>query len=277
MAFAFAVLAAAADIAAAKNSVAVIVPETSAQTERYVDALSADLGDEFKMLDRALVSAAIASAENSRAFNLSIDEAALFGEMIGCDHMLIVRTKTLRRTLPERPEYYESFAFVYVVNGRDGRLNRHFVYAFEMATETGAERALLDSTKKAAGEIAETLRSAVPKPASEIPNFEEPPAEDPPERENFHPPLPFKRLRPKYTELADRYGIEATVDVAVDIDAEGNVVRTDIVRWAGFGLDEAVIDAILSMNWRSAERSGRFLPMRVLLRYNFKDIPDSDR
>ena len=58
----------------------------------------------------------------------------------------------------------------------------------------------------------------------------------------------------------------------VDLDANGNILRTDVVRWAGFGLDESVEKTVRSMNWRPAERNGKTLPMRFLVRYNFKKI-----
>jgi hypothetical protein len=49
-------------------------------------------------------------------------------------------------------------------------------------------------------------------------------------------------------------------------------VSSKIVRWAGFGLEEAVERAVRSMNWRPAMRNGKALPMRVLLRYNFRKV-----
>jgi hypothetical protein len=66
--------------------------------------------------------------------------------------------------------------------------------------------------------------------------------------------------------------VAATVDIEVDLDAAGQVLRTEIVRWAGFGLDEAVTTAVRAMNWRQAERSGKPLPIRFLLRYNFRKV-----
>jgi hypothetical protein len=84
--------------------------------------------------------------------------------------------------------------------------------------------------------------------------------------------MPYLRIKPEYTNTAFLYDVKATVDAEVSIDAGGNVKRVDIVRWAGFGLDEAVIDAVNKMNWRRGERNGKPLAMRVLLRYNFTKI-----
>ena len=68
------------------------------------------------------------------------------------------------------------------------------------------------------------------------------------------------------------YGVSGTVDIEADIDETGKISRTSIVRWAGYGLDESVERAVRTMNWRPAMRSGKPLPMRVLLRYNFTKI-----
>lgn len=92
------------------------------------------------------------------------------------------------------------------------------------------------------------------------------------EAKNLHPPMPYKRIRPECTREAYYYSIRATVDAVVDIDRNGAVTALEIRRWAGFGLDESVIEAINKMNWRPAERNGKTLPMRVLLRYNFTKI-----
>jgi TonB family protein len=72
--------------------------------------------------------------------------------------------------------------------------------------------------------------------------------------------------------LASLYFVEATVDIEIEVDETGKLLKTEIVRWAGFGLDESVTDAIRKMNWRPASRNGKTLPLRVLLRYNFKKL-----
>jgi TonB family protein len=65
----------------------------------------------------------------------------------------------------------------------------------------------------------------------------------------------------------------ATVDVEVEIGADGEVSRVDVVRWAGFGLDEATTETVRRMHFFPAMRGGTALPMRVLLRYNFRKPP----
>ncbi len=108
-------------------------------------------------------------------------------------------------------------------------------------------------------------------------NFESLPDENSPEAKDFRPPLPYKRIRPEYTKIANLYSVEATIDIEIDVDETGKVARAEIVRWAGFGLDESVTETVRKMNWRPAERNGKTLPVRVLLRYNFKKIAPDEK
>lgn len=64
--------------------------------------------------------------------------------------------------------------------------------------------------------------------------------------------------------------MQATVDVLVDLDAAGEVTRVEIARWAGFGLDQATVDNVRRMHFFPAMRNGTAVPLRVLLRYNFR-------
>ena len=80
-------------------------------------------------------------------------------------------------------------------------------------------------------------------------------------------------MKPKYPEIASRSEIEATVDVLVDIDAQGEVGHTEIERWAGYGLDQSVLDTVRLMHFFPAMRDGTPIPLRVLLRFNFRKPP----
>jgi TonB family protein len=60
------------------------------------------------------------------------------------------------------------------------------------------------------------------------------------------------------------------VDALVEVDAEGEVKDIEIVRWAGYGLNEAVTATVRQLHFRPAMRDGRAVPVRVLLRYNFR-------
>ena len=86
-------------------------------------------------------------------------------------------------------------------------------------------------------------------------------------------PRPYRRLKPPYPEPAAQAEVEAVIDVQVDIDARGEVGKIEIARWAGYGLEQSVIDTVKQMHFFPAMRDGAAIPMRVLLRYNFHRTP----
>ncbi len=91
--------------------------------------------------------------------------------------------------------------------------------------------------------------------------------------EGLQLPRPYRRLQPPYSTSAAMSDVEAVVDILVDLDKNGEVVHTEIARWAGFDLDEAVIKTVRQLHFFPAMRNGTPIPLRVLLRYNFRKPP----
>jgi TonB family protein len=89
------------------------------------------------------------------------------------------------------------------------------------------------------------------------------------------PPRAFRRLKPAYPDAAAHARVEAVVDVLVDVDEKGEVSHAEISRWAGYGLDESVMTTVKQLHFFPAMREGRAIPMRVLLRYNFRKPADN--
>lgn len=256
------------------QKIAVIVPEKNESAQKFAGKLEAALSLKFKILDSSMSETAFRSVAVENIFNLTTEEAKTVGARVGCDYFLLLKPQEQRRTSLSRSEYYEAFTFVYAVSTRTGRLVFWKIQKFEAFKQNDATRLLLASTTELGTEITEKLKAVSSAELNERASskFEEVPPENSVESKNFRPPLPFKRIKPPYTKLADFYRIAATVDILVDINENGVVVRTEIARWAGFGLDEVVDETVRQMKWRAAERNGKFIPMRVLLRYNFKKI-----
>ena len=91
--------------------------------------------------------------------------------------------------------------------------------------------------------------------------------------EGLRLPRPYRRFTPAYPESAAKAEAEATVDVLVDLDHEGEVTRVEVARWAGFGLDESTVETVKRLHFFPAKRDGVAIPLRVLLRYNFRKPP----
>jgi hypothetical protein len=261
------------DLAAAQK-IAVIAPENSGHTSKFAAKMRDSLKAKFNVLDESLNETAFRSAAAENPFNLSTDAAKTIGAAIGCEYFTLVKSQNQRRSTFEKKDFYESFAVVYAVSARTGQMVFWKLQSFEAGNETDAEKLLFSSTDNLASEISEKLKTATTKETSEVParKIEEVPSENSIDAKNFRPPLPFKRIKPEYTRLAYIYDVTATIDVLVDVCADGEISRVKIARWAGFGLDESVAETVRKMNWRPAERNGKPLPMRVLLRYNFKRI-----
>ncbi len=253
---------------------AIITPENSPQSLRFANTLGDKLGVYSKLIDAAMAEAAYRSGVPENPFNQTRDEAKRIGATVGCDFFILLRTMALRRSSSTRPHYYEATAFVYLISSRTGRLVDWKLYRFEADSATAAQTELFASAGLLAAEIAAkasvAMKSEIDDPRPR--DLEEMPVEGSPAAKNFRPPVPYLRIKPEYTDTAYLYDVAGTVEIEVDIDDHGRLTRTDVVRWAGFGLDESAVRTVHAMTWRPAERNGKALPMRVLLRYNFRKV-----
>lgn len=243
------------------------------QSKNFLETLANSLERKFKLIDESLTANLFKTDEIENPYNLSSGQTKNLGTRIGCNFIVLIKIDTLRRSSFERSEYYESSAAIYLVSSRTGRLVFWTLKKFEEDTPQLAKTNLFASIPKLSDEIETQIEITNRRELNEEDiSIEEVPISDSLNSKNVRPPLPFRRLKPKYTQLASLYNVVATIDALVDIDAEGNVGRIEIVRWAGYGLDESVEATVRKMNWRPADRNGKKIPMRILLRYNFKNI-----
>ncbi|MBK7932328.1 MAG: hypothetical protein IPK01_02275 [Acidobacteria bacterium] len=251
--------------------VAVLEPNAEPVSD-LVPKLKGDLSAHLDTLDPSLVEAAFKASKHSDPYNMTSEEAKITGSAIGCDFLLLIKTGNLRRTSFERPEYYESFAAIYVVSSRTGRLAYWTIRNAEQRTQAEANTKLLALIPAMALDLAATIKGA-----HKLEIVEHRPLNI------AEPPLPVRRMQKALLprSLIDasnpniqRRPISTTSPRRSRFSSTSMLPAlspgTEIVRWAGFGLDESVQKAVRTMNWRPAERDKRTLPMRVLLRYNFK-------
>jgi len=265
------VTVAAAGLASAQR-LAVISPNTDSFVVTVRDALSDQLSSRTRIVDASLAATAFSSVRADAPFNLTSEQSKQVGAVIGCDFFVLVQAAVLRRASLDRPDYFEAYAAVFAVSSRTGRLVRWELIRAESGTEADASKRLLRQIPPFAISLRSSLAGTASAEAAEplAPMLEEPPDENSSAARHFRSPVPYRRIKPEYTSTAYLYGVTATVQILVDLDEKGGVTRTEITRWAGFGLDESVTDAVRKMNWRPAERGGKPLPMRFMLRYNFK-------
>jgi TonB family protein len=241
---------------------------------------------DFALVNRAQARAAARGVGYKGSLNLTLEEARDLGAAVGCDFFVVGEAQTLRRSAFGRADYFESYAALFFVSARTGRLLLWEQPSAEAANAAEAERALLAELGRRAARYAETLRAARARERAErlsslerdAPVIADVPAEGSTEAAHLRAPRPYRRLQPRYTEAAARVAAEATVDVLAEIDAAGEVGSVEVVRWAGYGLDEAVVATVRQLHFFPALRDQQTpVAMRVLLRYNFRKPPLSGK
>jgi hypothetical protein len=244
-------------------------------TERVFNSLLQE--KDFMLVDRDLSRAAARGVGYKGSLNLMIEEARDIGAAIGSEVFITGDAQTIRRSSSSE-SYYESYASIFIVSTRTGKLVMWERPSAKANTQEEAEKKILTELAQAVKRYAEKIRSWQRGESEEralsvgksVPVIEEVPQEGTGQAESFRPPQPYRRIRPVYTDIAAQADVEATVDALVDLNERGEVIKIDIVRWAGFGLDESVINAVKPSYFRPAMREGKPFPIRVLLRYNFR-------
>ncbi|HJP94976.1 MAG TPA: energy transducer TonB [Pyrinomonadaceae bacterium] len=234
--------------------------------------------------DADLTRAAAKGIGYSGSLNLSIDEARDLGAALATEFYFIGDAQTLRRSSFKTPVYFESYCSIFLVSARSGRLLLWERPSFENNEATAAEarlseylsadvfiRRLIETILKTREE--ERVQRTTLPASAEVLIEEAPEDEKVAAAEGIRLPRPYRRFRPEYPETAVRAEAEATVDVAVNVGADGEVSEVQVVRWAGFGLDETTVATVRQLHFFPAMKNGTPIPMRVLLRYNFRKPP----
>lgn len=245
------------------------------------DALARDA--RVALIDQALVQPALAGIGYDGSINMSKDEARRVGGSIGCDFFVIGKTEALTRSARENESHEEAYAGVMIVDAKTGALA-----VFDFVSESG------ESREAALSLAAKTLSSREPgyvdtlvlfkrnevtrMPARSVSEerIEDIPEEGSPRASGFAPPEFLNRVRPEYTATAEQAEITATVEMMVVFRSDGEVGNVEMVRWAGFGLEESAERAIRQFKFKPATRDGKPVSVRALIRYNFRRVSPPD-
>ena len=244
-------------------------------------------GGEFDVIDPDQTRAAALGASFAGSLNLTLQQARDLGAAIGCDFYFIGEAQTVRRFPSTKPIYFESYATIFLVSARTGRLvlwERPTIQRDSPEEAEKALRAILSAEETRHRFVVALRRAQEDERAERVAAIESNPTvieamsdDDGKTNEDVRAPRPYRRLKPPYPETAAIAEVEAIVDVLLDIDARGEIGRVEIARWAGYGLDQSVIDTVRQMHFFPAMRDGVAIPMRVLLRYNFRKPPVQNR
>ncbi len=232
---------------------------------------------EIELLDDDLVRTAANGAGYAGSLNLSRDEAKALGQSLGCDFYVLGKTLAARRLTGVKGEqfYFEALAGLFLVETRTGKL---ILFTFESAkaqTEIQAKGQLKEILKHAWLRYTGAVLAARKLQLVAIEKLEAlPPVIDVLTEDSIaagtEQPFFFQRIKPDYTEQADLANIAATVELEAVFREDGTVGEVEVVRWAGFGLDESAVATVKKLRFKSAEREGKKLTLKGLVRYNFR-------
>ncbi len=238
------------------------------------------LNPTITLLDAELSRAAAKGAGYSGSLNMTVSEARDLGSALSSDFYVIGDAQTLRRSSSSKPIFYESYCSIFLISSRSGKLALWERPMVESSTSHESQQllmhqlsmhSLIERMEKALKQTASDERKQRSLVTDAAPVIEQAPDDEKvAEIQGLRLPRPFRRLRPEYPATAAKADAEATVDVLVDVGADGEVENIEIVRWAGFGLDEATVATVSQLHFFPAMRDGVAVPLRVLLRYNFR-------
>jgi TonB family protein len=244
------------------------------------EALSRDA--RVALIDDALVRPALAGIGYDGSINMSKDEARRVAAAIGCDFFVVGKTEALTRSARENESHEEAYAGVMIVDAKTGSLA-----AFDFVSAKGdtREAALNGLARMLSAHVSgyvnqltqlnatkEQVRMPVRSEGDE--RIEDMPDEGSRRAVGFAAPEFLNRVKPEYTSEAEEANITATVEAMVVFRLNGEVGRCEIVRWAGFGLEESAERAIRQLKFKPATRDGKPVSVRALIRYNFRRVSE---
>lgn len=228
----------------------------------------------IEVLPSALVGPAL-SARNGSAinFNPRCEEAQQLGAALGCDFYLQGRVLSARRVNSTRESYFEIQLSLFCIDARTGALvGFHELKTQGPFPEHARAEAVCEASRLATTVVHEfqvfrkqqlsQLNDSSGETVLDLRNGEVP--------EDVTLPVFLKRLRPTTTEAARDASIEAKVEAEIVFGTTGKVEDIRIVRWAGYGLDEAVIQAIQSYSFKPATQNGVPVRIKLLAEFNFR-------
>ena len=81
---------------------------------------------------------------------------------------------------------------------------------------------------------------------------------------------PLQTVRASYPPMALRMGIEADVVLKVQVDANGKVIKAELIKSGGMGFDEEALRAVRQFRFEPAKKDGVNIPSEFTYIYRFR-------
>ncbi|HMY75267.1 MAG TPA: energy transducer TonB, partial [Blastocatellia bacterium] len=253
-----------------------LVGDESKELSSLLRGLAKASTNAFELSDEDLIRLASRGAGYAGSLNLSRDEARALGQSIGCDFYVLGKVQTARRLAPGEQFYFDALAGLFFVESRSGKLIQFIYERAKAQQERQAMEQLKDNLKQNWPRYAAAIAAARKLQAAAIESVGQP---SPPPVEvltddlaagGVLQPFFYQRIKPEYTEQADLAGIVATVELEAVFREDGTIGEIEIVRWAGFGLDESAVATVKKLRFKPALRGEKPLTIIGLVRYNFR-------
>lgn len=243
-----------------------------------VERLRAEIGRLLSAAGATIVADGLADAAAKGvgydgSLNPTRDDVRRLASAIGTEVVVLGTSSVVERESADPGCRWDAFAGVFLVDGRSGRLLRYRGLSFLAESREAAEARLISAVADEVATWVDVVRSDGSETTGEwksgdvtFVDFVSRPEGSP----GLVPPRFFSRPVPAYTPDADRVHATATVELLVEFLADGSYGRIDVMRWAGFGLDESSILAVRSSKFWPARRDGVSVPARAMLRFNFR-------
>jgi hypothetical protein len=239
------------------------------------------VGEKYSPVDPAQSLAAVRGIGYRGSLNLTLDEARALGAAIGCDYYFVGRIDVPRRLGANNESYYEAVVGIYLVESRRGRLALFDYVRARGADERAARAGVIEALKSRRGRYEEMINAgearhladaaAPPRAALEVIEI----LDGEVTAQGLKPPVFYQRLKPAYTEEAGSIELVSTVELTAVFGVDGQVGEVEVVRWAGFGLDESAAATVRQLRFKPGERAGAPVSVRALVRYNFRRPPST--
>lgn len=263
-------------------------PKANNESRALESALGEALGRDSRvdLIEQPMIQPALKGIGYGGSINLSKEEARRLGSAIGCDFFIAGKVEALTRSEREKESHEEAFAGVMIVDARTGALARFDFISEKAPTRDAALGALVKAFAGRAVDYIDRMiqvrgliqklpskdsTSAGPSPGDFV---EDLPGEGSPRAAGFKSPEFLNRVKPEYTNEAEQADIAATVEAWAVFRSDGEVGPIEIIRWAGFGLDESSERAIRQLKFKPATRDGKAVSVRALIRYNFRRVDE---
>lgn len=228
-------------------------------------------GPEISLADEDQITVSLRATGYADKLNLSRDEARALGLSLGCDFFIIGKVLLARRIDAADKFFFEAFSGMFLIETRSGRLVKFLFARAKSGQEQEARTQLvsaINSQWKTFSEVINNTNSAQQESANST--EQEQIIDLDTAQAKVTPPIFYQRLKPAYNDDAKLAAIAATVELDVVFQADGRIGKVEIVRWAGFGLDESAIATVRQLRFKPAELNGRKVSVRARVQYNFR-------